>query len=284
MKKRRDEERTQSVALGTVIIVIVLVLAFGAAFRYMYSLDILFLGDFMEGIFGLDDKNDGSSFDIDALSEIVKVGKDGEKEGIVLDISYENMRDALLTEKASEGVYLKAKINYYADSKASSHYITYHRFDGKFRVEVFEKANETAPKTLKVSDSVTILFKDFTTKETVTYKNADDILPENEAGIPTVDGLLHALEDFPVIYNTADSSIKDCIIKMINTEMGNVYYVAFTNTETGLCEEYYVVPEYLTIISSVTSTLDGDIIYSYEVTHFSTDREDYSDQSLYKIS
>ena len=54
MKKRKDEERTPSVALGTAIIVIVLVLAFGAAFRFMYSLDILFVGDFWEGLLGLD--------------------------------------------------------------------------------------------------------------------------------------------------------------------------------------------------------------------------------------
>ncbi len=282
MKKRRDEDGAQSVALGTIIIVIVLVLVFGAAFRYMYSLDILFLGDFMGGFLGLDDKNNETPFDVGELYEIVKVGKDSAKEGIILDISYENMLDALLTEKDSEGVYLKARINYYDNSEASGHYITYHRFGEKFRIEAFADSKETSPKTLKVCDSVAISFTDFTANKTVTYKKADDISPENEAGIPTVDGLLQILEQFPNTDILSESSADDCILKMINTEKGNVYYVAFTNTETGLCEEYYVVPEYLTIISSLTSTIDGDIIYSYEVTDFSTDPKYYSDYSLYK--
>ncbi len=281
MKKRKDEERTPSVALGTAIIVIVLILAFGAAFRFMYSLDILFLGDFVEGILGLDSNKDNSPFDVGVLSEVIKSGKDAVKEGAVLDISYETMRASLLTEKDTAGIYLNARINYYSDSTPYAHSITYHRFGEKFRIETFADVNSSAAETLMVSDGKDIVFTDFAAQKTVTYKKAEDISAENEAGIPTVEELLSALEKFP---ESADTAADNFILKEVNTEQGNVFYVAFTNAETGFIEEYYIVPEFRIIISSVTRTADGEIIYSYEVTDFSVDKKDYYDYTLYKTT
>lgn len=284
MKRKKNEDGSQSVALGTIIIVLVLVLLFGLAFGFMHSLDMLFVGDFFEDLFGIGGKNNELPWDLGALSEIVQSGKDEEKEGIVLDVTYDVIREALLTESDSEGLHLNSKIRYYDGEEFSELKLSYYRYKDKFRTESFSTIDSEAADMIKVANSGKITLLDVLSGQSVTYPKPAEISSENEAGIPAIIDLLAAIRMFPSEDGPENSPLTDCVLQLVRYGESNVYYVAFTNSKTELREEYYVALDYRIIISSTTKTADGETIYSYEVTSLSTDPAIYSDESLYEIT
>lgn len=298
MKKKLNDD-SRGVAVGTAIIIVVMVIVFGTVFYWMWSMDMLFLPSFVEEWIGLDDDSDELPWDLGTLSALVKSGKDADGETVTFDITYENLRSALLAEEPCEGIYLSAKVNYYADGEPSTRRIVYYRDGERFRVELYpiERADEmTAPglETLKVADSDTLFVYDRASGESRLLARDGKISSESEAGIPSVNALLEAVAAFPendttIADENADSdtaetgNITDTVIKLVRTDEGNVYYIAYTYADLALREEYYVSLDYRMIISMV-SRQNGTAIYSYTMTSFSVDPEDYTDNSLYEMS
>ncbi len=305
MKKKIKEDSTPGVALGTTIIIIVMALVFGALFVFMYSKDMLFLPSFVEELFGLDEKENELPWDIGALLEIVKSGKDDSPESVVLDVSYESLRDAFLCEKEADGLFLNSRITYYSDGDSVWHNVKYYRHGEKFRAEIFPSDSDSIPSIIKAANEEQIKYTDVASNVSSVIMRADGISSENEAGIPSVDDLLSVVALFPKkeednsglsnistndytpeISDVEDdnSTISDCSLKLVHLGDDNVYYIGYTNSESQIREEYYVLLEYRIIIFSTAKNADGDFIYSYEVTDFSTDSEIYNQDSLYEIS
>ncbi len=277
-----------NIVRGTVVIIIAMVIVFGAVFAWMYSMDMLFLPSFIEDLIGKDDE---PSWNLGALSELVKNGKDEDGEIVTFDVSYENLLSALLNSDRAEGIYISANINYYSASKEHTRRVTYYRNGEKFRVESYGALPENSTgvgafETLKISDGNMICFLDNLSGEFNTIAYDKGILPEEEAGIPSVDALLLALREFPESEGTAAEpgamNVTNTSLKLLRTELGNVYYVKFTYGDIGLTEEYYVSLEHRAIIS-MTSTQNGKTVYSYSVNSISKNADAYSSIELYDI-
>ncbi len=289
--KKKINDGTGNIARGTAIIIVAMVIVFGAVFAWMYSMDMLYLPSFIEDIIGKGD--DELSWDLGALSELVKNGKNERGEAVTFDITYENLRTALLESERVDGIYISADVKYYADDGAFVQKVAYYRDGERFRVEIYEIAAQGAGivptlKTLKVSDGKEICFTDNSTGESQTLIYDPSVLPENEAGIPSVDELLLALAEFPESEGTnaaAEGSevVRNTTLKLVRTDTGNMYYVAFTYADTGLVEEYYVSALHRAVIS-MTSTQNGKAVYSYSTNTVSVDADAYSSAGLYDIS
>ena len=278
--ENKFEKESRSAALGTVIIVIAMVIIFGAVFAWMYSMDLLFLPDFVENILGFSDRGkDGG--DLGALSEIVKNGKSGDYSEFTFDASYENLRDAFLREPASEGIYICADIGYYKDGEASERRIRFWKNGDMFRSETYAIGDQDKLETLKIGDAEYLTVIDRQTSEFARIPRGNDILPEFEAGLPSVTSLISDVEAFPARYGDEENGyISDCSIKMVRNGDANVYLVNFTYSDIGISEEYYVSLEHGTIISCVTKK-DGVPVYSYDVVRISEDPEVWDDDILY---
>ena len=293
MKKKLTREANNA-KLGTVIIVLAMVIIFAGVFVWMYRVDMLFLPDFIEDIIG---KTEGGEivWDMGELSEIVKNGKNDDSGSVTFELTYENLRAAFLSETPPEGIYICADVSYYDDGEPSVHRVKYFRNGGFYRSEIYFPGGSDSVETLKIADTVNVTVIDETTGEMYTFPRASGITPENETGIPSVEALMAAVEAFPELASdSADSGINEtneatasevssCEIRMVETEHGNVYYISFVYAELGIREEYFVSLSYGTVISADTYS-DGVPVYSYDTVTVSTDREMYSDSSLYMVS
>ncbi len=288
--KKKINDGTGNIARGTAIIIIAMVIVFGAVFAWMYSMDMLFLPSFVEDLIGKND--DELSWDLGALSELVKSGKDESGESVTFDVSYENLRTALLESEREDGIYISADIKYFAGTDAYIRRVIYYRDGERFRVELYDTAPQSAVsvptlQTTKISDGKKICFIDNKSGESGILPYDASILPENEAGIPSVDELLLALAEFPESEGAPSSDnpigVRNTTLKLVRTELGNVYYVAFTYGDIGLVEEYYVSLEHRAVIS-MTSTENGKTVYSYAVNSISDDADVYTSDGLYDIS
>ncbi len=290
MKKQLENE-SRSTVIGTAIIVMVMVIVFGAVFAWMYSVDLLFLPDFIKDIFGLSGDDAETPWDLGALTEIVKSGKNEYGEVVTFDVTYENLLAAFNEEPIPEGLYLSADISHYDNGKPSTRRIRYYRDGDRFRAEAYEKGKFNVLETLKIGDAEQVFIVENLTGVSRKVPRAADITPENEIGIPSVNTLLEAIAEFPKTsfaepsdeadyIPSEDSSVTDCEIKMVSTEDGNVYYIAYTYSDLGLREEYYVSLNHHIIISAST-TLDGAPVYSYETVRIATDPKVWSADVLY---
>lgn len=287
--KKKTNDGVGNIARGTAIIIIAMVIVFGAIFAWMYSMDMLFLPSFIEDLIGKGD--DELSWDLGALSELVKNGKDENGETVTFDVTYENLRTSLLESDRKEGIYISADIKYFADSDTYTRRVAYYRDGARFRIELYDVVAESAAmptlRTTKISDGQQICFVDNKSGESSVFAYDASILPENEAGIPSVDALLIALAEFPVSEGAGVSgnslAVRNTTLKLVRTELGNVYYVAFTYGDIGLVEEYYVSLEHRAVIS-MTSTENGTAVYSYAVNSISDDADTYASDGLYDIS
>ena len=287
--KKKTNDGTGNIARGTAIRIIAMVIVFGMIFAWMDSMDMLFLPSFIEDLVG---KNDPEpSWDLGALAELVKTGKDKNGESVTFDVTYENLRTALLESERSEGIYISADIKYFADSDSYMRRVEYYRHGDRFCIELYDITAEgegsASPKTVKISDGEKICFVDKVAGESAVLTYDTSILPEDEAGIPSVDTLLLALAEFPENEGANASShsadIRNTELKLVRTELGNVYYVAFTYADIGLAEEYYISLAHRAVIS-MTSTQSGKLVYSYSVNSISDDVDTYSSSELYDIS
>lgn len=286
--KNKVGDGTGNIVRGTVVIIIAMVIVFGAVFAWMYSMDMLFLPSFLEDLIGKDDE---PSWDLGALSELVKNGKSEDGELLTFDVSYESLLSALLNSERAEGIYISADIKYYSASEEHTRRVMYYRNGEKFRIESYGAVPENSTgagafEALKVSDGKQICFLDNLSGEFSTIAYDKEILPEEEAGIPSVDALLLALREFPASEGAAAAPgamhVTDTSLKLLRTELGNVYYVKFTYGDIGLTEEYYVSLEHRAVIS-MTSTQNGKTVYSYSVNSVSKSADAYSSDDLYDI-
>lgn len=285
--KKKTNDASGNIARGTAVIIIAMIIVFGAVFAWMYSMDMLFLPSFIEDFLGEDE--DDLPWDLGSLSTLVKNGKDESGEVVTFDITYENLRAALLGAQREDGIYISADVSYYTDSDSYTRRIEYYRDKDRFRVELYAiapSANGAAsiPQTLKVSNGEQICFVDKATGESSTLPYDKAILPENEAGIPSVDAVLDALAEFPENEGGAYSSgITDTSLKLVRTDFGNVYYVAFTYSDIGLVEEYYISLLHHAVVY-MTSTQNGSTVYSYSAISVSDDADTFAADELYDIS
>ncbi len=293
MKKMRNnlEKESRSAVLGTVIIVVAMVVVFGAVFAWMYSMDLLFLPDFAEKLLGLSDDDTDPSWNLGALSEIVRDGKGDNGEVLTFDVTYDNLREAFLSEEESDGIYICADISYYDGDEASKKRVRFYKNGDRFRSETYSLGDSELLETLKVADSENVKITDNATGESRTLARSHDICAENEAGIPSVDNLFYVIESFPPNLgedNPDDAvipqnGIEDYTIKLVRYGDSNVYYAAFTYTDLGLREEYYVSLDHRIIISCYT-TKNGLPVYSYETVRVSTQSEVWSEDALYTMT
>ncbi len=279
-------------AVGTVIIIVVMIIVFGATFAWMYSVDLLFLPDFVENILGIGDDEGIPSFVTGELSEIVRNGKNQRGETVVFEDTFDNLRAALLSESAADGIYLCADISYYDDVEPTVRRVKYYRDGDRFRVEIYAPGDNDTQELLKIADSDNITIIDKATGESRTVARGSDILPENEAMIPSVYDLLNAVEAF---YETEDvingvtvngsthSELSECVIKLVDYDDQKLYYVSFVYNDLGIREEYFVSLDNCIIIS--LNTFYGDkLVYSYEAVTISTKENDFCEDVLYLVS
>ncbi len=295
--KKKPKSENHGILLGTVIIIVVMIIVFGAVFAWMYSMDMLFLPDFVEQLIGSKDDEDELPWDLGALSEIVKSGKNEQGEEISFDVTYESLREALLSEKPEDGAFITAVIQFYDGESPVSQNVTYARDGERFRVQLYEimpQESTEAPaiKSLTIADEKTVYFHDYSSGMSTTLPRNNSFAPENEAGIPSVDYLLDIVAQFPE-YDVSDTSgepqetddtrITDTAIKLLQTEDGNVYYVSYADSELDITEEYYVSLDHRMIISANTKQ-GGKTVYSYKTKSFSADPAIYTQASLYTFS
>ena len=288
--KKKPKNENHNILLGTVIIIVAMIIIFGAVFAWMYSRDMLFLPEFVEQILGLNKDDDEMPWDLGALSEVLKNGKDEQGNTHTFDVTYENLREALLSEEPEKGVFMTAVIQFFDGDTPVSQNVTYARDGERFRVQLYdimqqENAESPAIKTLTIADEKTVYLLDYPSGTSTLIPRNDNIVPENEAGIPSVDYLLSVVSEFPKT-ETAEgtaSYITDTVIKLLQTDSENVYYVSYTDTEHDTTEEYYISLEYRMIISATTKQ-GGKTVYSYKTKSFSADPAIYTQDSLYSFS
>lgn len=291
MKMRNKlNDGNHNIALGTAIIIIVLIILFGGVFYWMWSMDMLFLPSFVEDLLGIGDRNE-SSWDLGELSNLVKDGKDENGRVVTFEVTYENLRGALLSKAPENGVAIVSKITYYNTDTASSRNVAYYRDGSRFRIEQYkigagDKMDESTLEVLKISNGDELYVLDCVSGKSNVIAQDIRISPENEAGIPSVEDLLSVVDRFPSTENgiaSEEANITDTQLTLVRTEDGNVYYIAFTYADIGIREEYYVSLEHRTVISCNT-TQNGKPVYSYENISFSNLPVDYSQDSLYLFS
>lgn len=305
MKKRDADAYNHSPAVGTALIVILLLIIFGGMLFWMYSVKLLILPESVSELLGLGDKGNDDSlpWDTGELSGAVKSGKSGEKVEMTFDITYENLRSALLSEIEPEGFYQQFRVCYYNNGTESPGRVILQRYGEKFRVEKYSRDTSSALEMLIIADETTMFYREGEYGEERSIPRGDYVTPESEAGLPSVDRLLAIIAEIPDPLKvmeeteTADESISmeesvstmksavlsrysDCVLTMLRTDDGIVYYVSLNDNELGLREEYYISLEYRVIINH--RTLSGDkAIYSCETISFSASPDSYANESDY---
>ncbi len=289
--KNNLQKESRGAVLGTAIIAIAMVIVFGTVFAWMYSMDLLFLPDFAEKLLGLSDDDSNPEWNLGALSEIVKEGKNDNGEVLTFDVTYDNLREAFLSEEESDGIYICADISYYDGDEPSKKRVRFYKNGDSFRSETYALGDSERLVTLKVADSDKVRITDNATGESRILARSHDICAENEAGIPSVDNLFYVIESFPPSLSEdipgdaviTQTGIEDCTIMLVRYGDSNVYYVSFVYTDLGLREEYYVSLDHRIIISCYT-TKNGIPVYSYETVRVSTQSEVWSEDALYTMA
>ncbi|MBQ8508837.1 MAG: hypothetical protein IJ493_02910 [Clostridia bacterium] len=295
--KHKPYDDDRSYTLGTVILIAIAVLLIGGVLVWMYSVKLLTLPDFVTELFGIEDGSGENDlpWDTGELSGIVKGGKSEEGVELTFDITYENLRQALLTEPEPEGLSMTVSARWQADEYSRERTVFYWRRGGSVRAELYDDS-ANIPTTIVLADDERVYFYDSGAGLSRTHLRADGITPENEAGIPSIEALLEVIASFPenepqtaetLPADGTDGSVSDelsdCQLALLRTEEGNVYYVSFTWADLGLREEYFIALEWRQIISARTIH-EGVTIYEYETLSFSTDPADYDQDRLYQVS
>jgi len=310
--KKTKSEKSAGIVPGTIIIIAVLIIAFGLVFAWMYSVDLLFLPDFVKDFFGITDDEASVTWNIGELQSAVKNGRNQGNTAVSFDVTYDNIKNAFLGGEIPEGEFVDGKVTVYENDTYHSKKILVYRCNEKYRAEIGGYDQHTTA-TYAVSDGKTVTFKDTENGELTTKNHTAGISFENEIGIPSLSDIIAIVERFPKDNNHLESSteeseqddtqaapedgldiassvpeadpddITDCEICLLRTENGNVYYVAFTWEAQGIREEYYLSLDYRTVIYAETS-VNGATVYTYEALQISYDRTVYGTESLYKLS
>ena len=106
--------RENSVAAGTAIIAVVLILLFGGLLYWMYSVRLLILPDSIAEIIGIGQQHDtnDTSIDLEELDGAVRNRASTQRVMVDFDIDYESLREAFLLEPEPDGVFVEMKYTY----------------------------------------------------------------------------------------------------------------------------------------------------------------------------
>jgi len=305
-KDKKKKDGITSIIPGTLIIIAAMILVFGAVFAWMYSMDLLFLPDFIKNIFGLGDKDEAVVWDMGELQSAVRDGRDSDGKTVTYDITFANLKKAFLESETPKGEFVDAEIRYYADDEPDVQRVCLYRNGSDLRSELYSFGTGDKLETVFIRNGKTVNRINKITGETVTSPAINEISFENETGVPSVDELIARVKAFPdeqvaELETDAETSAEtdiaeqslsddgelpeviDCDIKLLRTENGNVYYITYTYTEQGLKEEYYISLDYRVIIF-MQSSMDGKPVYVYEVKSVSHDPDRYAPPALYKVS
>ncbi len=278
MRTPEDKRRT----VGTALILLVIAVIFGAIFVFMYSVGLMVLPQWLANFFGLSNpgEDEATPWDTGELYSMLREGEPESDENLVsFELDYENIRLALLSEPEPLGSFREAKISYYSDGEASSHSVRLYTRGEEFRVERYEGTTSSRRTMLAVADADAVTVVDGSSGDRRTLARAEGISAEEEAGFPSVEGLLAKVAEFPS-EEGGDSRYEDCELKMLEQDGTNVYFVAFTDTKFDLREEYFMSLEHRVIISQRTLA-DDELVYSFETVAFSVEQSRYGDERLY---
>ncbi|MCI8388297.1 MAG: hypothetical protein HFE63_07540 [Clostridiales bacterium] len=286
MKKHEHDSIERNTVIGTAIIIVAAIAIFGFILYWMYSVKLLIIPDSVMKLFGIRDPSMDSSslWDDDELLSAVKTKQSTDNIELVFDVNYENLRAALLGEPEPEGISQTVQITYYSGNNSYSRRVQFTRYGENFRIERYYGKREL----LIIGSSTTMYYLDNTTGISRSLPRADDISPENEVGLPSINDLLAIVGEFPdseaqVGDETTAPRYVDCELTLLRTADGNVYYVEFTDTLFGVREEYFVSLEYGIIIQH--NTYSGDkLVYSCETLSFSASPEVYANEKLYSVT
>ncbi|MBE6613430.1 MAG: hypothetical protein E7632_13175 [Ruminococcaceae bacterium] len=297
MKKKLIAEDNRKQAIGTAIILLVVFIFTGLVMYWMYTVDLLRVPDWAAKLFGIGGPGAGDlPWDLGELSEIVDNGKSPDDATLTLDLTYENLVGAFLTEEQAEGIYVNARVSYYDDGEEVPHRVIYRRRGDEFRAEIYETNSTAKLDTLKIRSGSSMYVRDAESGKFRSMPfNPTEFSPEHEAGIPSVAEILAAVENFPMpdVTGAVDDSTEtipeapedytDCQLSMITTDEGSVYYVEFTYADLGIREEYYISLDYGIVLSAKTVSR-GQPVYAYETLSFSLDAANWDKDSFYSVT
>ena len=307
---KTPEDRSRFV--GTVLILILLFLLFGAMLFWMYSVKLLTIPAGIAALLGIDQSGEetGSPLDTGGIIGMIKTDRPDNSEGIGFEPNYSNLRQAILDEPEAPGYRQELRVAYSEDNISTS--VVIYRSGDKARVEIYEAQPSEGEKIrteLMIFDSTVYLLDD-RTGETRSIPRSDSVSPENAAGLPSVPELLAIIEQFSpgsadetedTVEESTDSdlplaplaaSAENALpdgeerrsgqeIVLRPTEVGNLYYVGFCDNYLGTREEYYLSLENNVVIGH--SVWYGDeLLYSCETVSFLTDPSVWNSESLYR--
>ena len=216
--------RENSVAVGTAIIAVVLILLFGGLLYWMYSVRLLILPDSIAEIIGIGQQHDtnDTSIDLEELDGAVRNRASTQRVMVDFDIDYESLREAFLLEPEPDGVFVEMKYTYGGnilvnssdvnnDSapvsgilpiNSSSGSIRFYRNGSSFRISDFDISG-TLTKVI-IGESSTTYYRDQASGEFRSIPRSPGITPESEAGLPSIDSLFEIVAQFPTIENGGD--------------------------------------------------------------------------------
>ena len=310
---RTPEERSR--AVGTVLILLVLFVIFGGLLFWMYSVKLLVIPERVASLLGID--NGGSDetvqWDPGELSGIIMNGRPEEVEGVSFELTFANLREALLTEPVSDGFRQIVRVSRAPESQNSRpERIVICRSGENTRIERYETlsgSDKERRTELIIVGKYSVYRLDELSGESRSLPRGDLISPENEAGLPSVQTLMSIVAGFEDAdelpesgeaetdapdeiasesvnaESSSDVTMKERYtggeLKMLRTDYGNVYYVSFTDELIGTREEYWISLRYSVVLSHKTWYGD-ELLYSCETLDFSIDPGVWDKTSLYE--
>lgn len=202
------EEKSR--VIGTVLILAVLALVFGAILTWMYSVNLLMIPDSIARFLGISANNGDGDLLIDtSLAGVIKAERPEDERSISYELSYENFRAALLSENEPEGFRLRMRVKYSSDAEEKLETqiesdeqdknefidINFYRSGDKYRIERLDSQGNMIE--LAIFNSYSVYYHDYLTGASRSLPRSDDISPENEAGLPSAAELLEIVRQFP---------------------------------------------------------------------------------------
>lgn len=216
--------RENSVAVGTAIVAVVLILLFGGLLYWMYSVRLLILPDSIAEIIGIGQQGDtnDAAIDLEELDGAVRNHASTQRVMVDFDVDYDSLREAFLLEPEPDGVFVEMKYTYGGDIivnssdvsddsaaisgispvNSSSGSIRFYRNGNSFRISDFDISG-TLTKVI-IGDSSTTYYRDQVSGDFRSIPRSPGITPENEAGLPSIDSLFEIVAQFPTGENCGE--------------------------------------------------------------------------------
>ena len=316
-KDRKFADGSQSHALGTAIIIVVMLAVVGGVGAFMHSVGLLTLPPPLNRLFDSDDGKAGEViWDLGELSELVRGERHADAETMVLRLESDTLYDAFLTEEKAPGIAVTGRVSYFNEGEAVPHRVIYRRSGEDFRAEIYARDNTDQLETLKIRTGSILYVRDAETGEFRSLPSDGTITGEMEAGIPSVAEILTAVAAFPrpeaetisseldekkplfpvpmpaAVSDEAETAAEteaepslyaDCSLAMVSTAAGSVYYVEFTYADIGVREEFTIAPDFCIVLSAKT-TAGGETVYAYETISYSLDASEWQDAKYYDVT